>query len=78
MRFFHDLYKVKVKVKCTVLPFSSLLNFFFGRDINVVFRRDICNQYTVKKSVDVTVKYLASGCQFFYRYFYGRLPVEHF
>ena len=34
--------------------------------------------YTVKKSVDFTVKYLASGCQFFYRYFYGRLPVEHF
>ena len=31
-----------------------------------------------KKSVDFTVKYLASGCQFFYRYFYGRLPVEHF
>ena len=28
---------------------------------------------TVKKSVDFTVKYLASGCQFFYR-----LPVEHF
>ena len=31
-----------------------------------------------KKSVDFTVKYLASDCQFFYRYFYGRLPVEHF
>ena len=31
-----------------------------------------------KKSVDFTVKYKASGCQFFYRYFYGRLPVEHF
>ena len=31
-----------------------------------------------KKSVDFTVKYLTSGCQFFYRYFYGRLPVEHF
>ena len=31
-----------------------------------------------KKPVDFTVKYLASGCQFFYRYFYGRLPVEHF
>ena len=31
-----------------------------------------------KKSVDFTVKYLASRCQFFYRYFYGRLPVEHF
>ena len=30
------------------------------------------------KSVDFTVKYLASGCQFFYFYFYGRLPVEHF
>ena len=24
------------------------------------------------------IKYLASSCQFFYRYFYGRLPVEHF
>ena len=34
--------------------------------------------YTVKKSVDFTVNYLASGCQFFYRYFNGRLPVEHF
>ena len=33
---------------------------------------------TVKKSEDFTVKYLASDCQFFYRYFYGRLPVEHF
>ena len=32
---------------------------------------------TVKKSVDFTVKYLAFGYQFFYRYFYGRLPVEH-
>ena len=31
-----------------------------------------------KKSIDFTVKYLASGCQFCYRYFYGRLPVEHF
>ena len=31
-----------------------------------------------KKSVDFKVQYLASGCQFFYRYFYGRLPVEHF
>ena len=31
-----------------------------------------------KKYVDFTAKYLASGCQFFYRYFYGRLPVEHF
>ena len=30
------------------------------------------------KSVDFTVKYLASGCQFFYRYFYGRLLREHF
>ena len=35
-------------------------------------------EYTVKKSVDFTVKYLESGCQFFYRYFYGRLSVEHF
>ena len=34
--------------------------------------------HTVKKSVDFTVKYLASGCHFFYRYFYGRLPVGHF
>ena len=34
--------------------------------------------YTVKKSVDFTVKYLASGCQFTYRYSYVRLPVEHF
>ena len=34
--------------------------------------------YNVKKSVDFTVKYLASGSQFFYRYFYGRLPVQHF
>ena len=34
--------------------------------------------YTVKKSVGFTAKYLASGCKFFYRYFYGRLPVEHF
>ena len=31
-----------------------------------------------KKIVDFTVKYMASGCQFFYRYFYGRLPIEHF
>ena len=31
-----------------------------------------------KKSVDCTVKYLASGCKFFYRYFNGRLPIEHF
>ena len=31
-----------------------------------------------KKSIDFTVNYLASGCQFFYRYFYGRLPVDHF
>ena len=31
-----------------------------------------------RKSVDFTVKYLAPGCQFFYRYLYGRLPVEHF
>ena len=29
-----------------------------------------------KKSVDFMEKYLASGCQFFYRYFYGRLSVE--
>ena len=35
---------------------------------------DISFAYTVKKSVDFTVKYLASGCQFFNRYFYGRLP----
>ena len=34
-------------------------------------------QYTVK-NVDFTVIFLASGCQFFYRYLYGRLPVEHF
>ena len=33
--------------------------------------------YTVK-NVDIKVKYLASGCQFFYRYVYGRLPVEQF
>ena len=32
----------------------------------------------LKKSVDFTVKYLASGCQFFYHYFYGCVPVEHF
>ena len=32
--------------------------------------------HTVKKSVHFTVKYLASGCQFFNRYFYGRLPIE--
>ena len=30
------------------------------------------------KKTDFTAKYLASGCQFFYHYFYGRLPVEHF
>ena len=30
-----------------------------------------------KHSVDFTVKYMASGCQFFYHYFYGHLPVEH-
>ena len=34
--------------------------------------------YTVKKSIDFTVKYVGSGCQLFYRSFYGRLPVEHF
>ena len=38
----------------------------------------IVHVHCKKKSVDFTVKYLASGCQFFYRYFYGRLPVEHF
>ena len=30
------------------------------------------------KSVDFPIKYLASGCQFICRYFYGRLHVEHF
>ena len=34
--------------------------------------------YTVKNPVDFTVKYLVSGCQSFSRYFYRRLPVEHF
>ena len=29
-------------------------------------------------AVDFTVKYLASGCQFSYRYLYGRLFVQHF
>ena len=29
------------------------------------------------ESVDFTVKHLASGSQFFYHYFHGRLPVEH-
>ena len=31
-----------------------------------------------KNPVDFTVKYLASGCQSVSRYFYRRLPVEHF
>ena len=31
-----------------------------------------------KKSIDFTVKYLSSGCQFTCRYFNGRLLVEHF
>ena len=44
---------------------------------SVVFEVAIFIYYTVKKSVDFTVKYLASGCQFFNRYFYGRLPVQH-
>ena len=33
---------------------------------------------TVKKSVDFTVKYLATSCQSISRYFYGPLLVEHF
>ena len=46
--------------------------------ISGLYQADACSTaYTVKKSVDFTVKYLASGCQFFYRYYYGRLPVEH-
>ena len=35
------------------------------------------HSYTVKKSVDFTVKYIASVCQFIYRYFYGPPPVQH-
>ena len=31
-----------------------------------------------KRSVDFTVKHLASSCQSISRYFYGRLLVEHF
>ena len=31
-----------------------------------------------KKSVDFTVKYLATCCQYISRCFYGRLLVEHF
>ena len=34
-----------------------------------IFPQFVFNTYTVKKSVDFTVKYLESGCQFFYRYF---------
>ena len=34
--------------------------------------------YCKNKSLDFTVKYLASGCQFTCRYFYGLLFVEQF
>ena len=46
----------------------------------VKMRRYTCNasSYTVKTSVDFTVKYLATSCQSISRYFYGRLLVEHF
>ena len=55
--------------------------FIFSKTCFLVtrFNNDILPSSTLKKkSADFTVKYLASGCQFFYRYFYGRLPVEHF
>ena len=36
------------------------------------------DHYTVKKITRFYGKISASGYHFFYRYFYGRLPVEHF
>ena len=61
--------KVFLKVYFSIL-FLILLYYQFS----------VWEMYTVKKSVDFTVKYQASayGCQFFYRYFNVRLPVKHF
>ena len=53
-------------------------NFSISIHHTIVFSLNFDRIACVKKSVALTVKYLASGCQFFYRYFYGRLPVEHF
>ena len=44
----------------------------------VIFNSYTSMNYTVKKSVDFTVKYLATRCQSISRCFYGRLLVEHF
>ena len=45
---------------------------------NIVWTSYISTPYTVKKSLDFTVKYLATSCLFISRYFYRRLLAKHF
>ena len=56
---------------CTILTFLLYL-------LKKPYRKQWERNVHCKKSVDYTVKYLVSGCQFTCRHFYGRHLVEHF
>ena len=59
---------------------SDILSLLFRPVLIMKFQRrqKEKSSYTVKKSVDFTVKYLATSCRSISRYFYWRLLVEHF
>ena len=90
--FGHSLMSIKrgLSMFKTLRNFCEMFLFFQNNDTIQFISQEHANKNLVldtwrivimhckKKSVDFTVKYLASRCQFFYRYFYGRLPVEHF